>query len=91
MEKMKVVKLLEKKSGVSQKSGNPWQSHEVVLESVQNVMRPERYCTRLFGEAVDKFNAKEGDVIGVAIHHFVNEKDGRWYNELSIVDFENKG
>lgn len=90
MEKMKVVKLLDKKSGVSQKSGNPWQSREEVLESVQNVMHPEQYCARLFGDAVDKFNAKEGDVIGVAIHHFVNEKDGRYYNELSIVEFENK-
>ena len=65
-----------------------WQSREVYLESVQNVMHPEKYLARLFGDAVDKFNAKEGDVIGVVIHHFVNEKDGRYFNELSIVDFE---
>ena len=89
MEKVKVVKLLDKKSGVSQK-GKPWQAREVYLESVQNVMRPEKYLARLFGDAVDKFNAKEGDVIGVAIHHWVNEKDGRYFNELSIVDFENR-
>lgn len=88
MEKVKVVKLLDKKSGVSQKSGKPWQSREVYLESVQNVMHPEKYLARLFGDAIDKFNAKEGDVIGVVIHHFVNEKDGRYFNELSIVDFE---
>ena len=51
MEKVKVVKLLDKKSGVSQKSGKPWQSREVYLESVQNVMRPEKYLARLFGDA----------------------------------------
>ena len=88
MEKMKVVKLLEKTSGVSQRTGNAWQAREVVLESVQDVMYPERYCARLFGDAVDKFNAKEGDVIGVVIRHSVNPKDGRYFNELRIVDFE---
>lgn len=87
MEKVKVVKILDKTSGVNQ-SGKPWQAREVVLETVQNVMHPEKYLARLFGDAVDKFNAKEGDVIGVVIHHFVNEKDGRYFNELSIVDFE---
>lgn len=89
MEKVKVVKLLDKKSGVSQKSGKPWQSREVYLESVQNVMHPERYLARLFGDAVDKFNAKEGDVIEVAIHHWVNEKNGRYFNEVRIVEFGN--
>ena len=88
MEKMKVVKILDKTSGVNQ-SGKPWQAREVVLETVQNVMHPERYCARLFGDAVDKFNAKEGDVIDVAIHHWVNEKNGRCFNEVRIVEFGN--
>ena len=35
------------------------------------------------------FNAKEGDVIGVVIHHFVNEKNGRYFNEVRIVEFGN--
>lgn len=87
MEKMKVVKILDKTSGVNQ-SGKPWQAREVVLESVLNVIHPERYLARLFGDAVDKFNAKEGDVIEVAIHHWVNEKNGRYFNEVRIVDFE---
>ena len=52
-------------------------------------MHPERYCARLFGDAVDKFNAKEGDVIEVAIHHWVNEKNGRCFNEVRIVEFGN--
>lgn len=85
---MKVVKILDKTSGVN-KSGKPWQAREVVLETVQNVMHPERYCARLFGDAVDKFNAKEGDVIEVAIHHWVNEKNGRCFNEVRIVEFGN--
>ena len=63
MEKMKVVKLLATQSGVSQQTGNPWKSREVVLEAVQNAIHPDKYVARLFGDAVDKFTAKEGDVI----------------------------
>lgn len=89
MEKVKVVKIFDVRTGVSRSSGKEWKSRDVLLESVQNVMHPEKYLARLFGDAVDKFNAKEGDVIGVVIHHFVNEKDGRYFNELSIVEFGN--
>lgn len=63
MEKVKVVMLLDKKSGVSLKSGKSWQSREVYLESVHNVMHPEKYLARLFGDAVDKFNAKEETIM----------------------------
>ena len=88
MEKMKVVKLLDKTSGVNQ-SGKPWQAREVVLESVQNVMYPEKWMANLFGDAVEKFIAKEGDIISVALHHDVNEKNGRCFNEVRIVEFGN--
>ena len=50
---MKVVKLLDIQSGTSQQTGNAWRSREVVVESVQNAVHPDRYVARLFGEAVD--------------------------------------
>lgn len=88
MEKMKVVKLLDIQSGTSQQTGNAWKSREVVVESMQNAVHPDRYVARLFGEGVDKFTAQEGDVLAIALRHSVREYNGRYYGETSIVDFE---
>ena len=88
MEKMKVDKLLDIQSGISQQPGNAWKSREVVVESVQNAVHPDRYVARLFGEAVDKFTAQEGEVLGIDLRHSVREYNGRYYGEASIVDFE---
>ncbi len=84
---MKVVKLLPVQSGVSQQTGNAWKSREVVLEAVQNVVYPDRYVARLFGDTVDKFTAKEGDTIGVVLHHRAEEHNGRYYGKTVIIDF----
>ena len=88
MEKMKVVKLLDIQSGTSQQTGNAWKSREVVVESMQNAVHPDRYVARLFGEGVDKFTAQEGDVFAIGLRHSVREYNGRYYGETSIVDFE---
>ena len=88
MEKTKVDKLLDIQSGISQQTGNAWKSREVVVESVQNAVHPDRYVARLFGEAVDKFTAQEGEVLGIELRHSVREYNGRYYGEASIVDFE---
>ncbi len=88
MEKMKVTRLLPVQSGVSQQTGNPWKSRDVILEAVQNAVHPDRFVARLFGEAVDKFTAKEGDVLGVALQHRVEEYNGRCFGKTAIVDFE---
>ena len=85
---MKVVKLLDIQSGISQQTGNAWKSRKVVVESVQNAVHPDRYVARLFGEAVDKFTAQEGEVLGIGLRHSVREYNGRYYGEASIVDFE---
>lgn len=85
---MKVDKLLDIQSGISQQTGNAWKSREVVVESVQNAVHPDRYVARLFGEAVDKFTAQEGEVLGIELRHSVREYNGRYYGEANIVDFE---
>ena len=88
MIQVKIMKLLDVQSGVSQKDGNPWKSREVVIEAVQNAMYPDQFVARLFGDAVDKFTAKEGEVLGVALYHKVEEYNGRYFGKTSIVDFE---
>ena len=89
MEKVKVVKIFAVRTGVSRSSGKEWKSRDALLESVQNVMYPEKWMANLFGGAVEKFIAKEGDIISVALHHDVNEKNGRCFNEVRIVEFGN--
>lgn len=66
MEKVKVVKIFDVRTGVSRSSGKEWKSRDVLLESVQSVMYPEKWMANLFGDAVEKFTAKEGDIISVA-------------------------
>ena len=88
MEKYKIVKLLPVRSGVSQQTGNPWKCREVVLEAQQSVMHPDRYVATIFGDAVDKFTAQEGAIIGVGLSHSVREYNGRFYGEAHVRDFE---
>lgn len=88
MEKMKVVKLFDVRTGVNQQTGKGWRAREVKLEAVQNVMFPDCFVAKLFGDAIDKFTAQEGMTVGVVLHHRVREHEGRGYNEVSIVDFE---
>ena len=88
MEKFKVIKLLAVKNGMSQQTGKPWKSREVVIESVLSAMHPNQFVGRLFGDAVDKISAQEGDVIGIELRHGVKEFNGSYYGETNIVDFE---
>ncbi len=88
MEKFKITKLLDVQSGVSKQTGNPWKSREVVVEAVQNVVHPDRYVARIFGDAVDKFTAKEGDIIGMVLSHRVEEYNGRYFGKTSVIEFE---
>lgn len=88
LEKFKVIKLLAVKTGTSQQTGKSWKSREVVIESVLNAMHPNQFVGRLFGDAVDKFTAQEGDVIGIELRHGVKEISGNYYGETNIVDFE---
>ena len=88
MDKYKVVKLLDTQSGVSTHTGNTWKSRDVILEADGNVMYPDRYVARLFGDAVEKFNAQEGDTIGAVLHHRVDDYNGRFFQKTAIVDFE---
>lgn len=87
MIQVKIMKLLDVQSGVSQKDGNPWKSREVVIEAVQNAMYPDQFVARLFGDAVDKFTAQEGETLNVALHHRVREYNGKYYGEVRIVEF----
>ena len=77
--------------GVSQRTGNDWQSMDVVIEYHET---PEsrwtnKLCARAFNDNVEIVKAFDlGREVVAVIDHDVNEYNGRYYNELRIRKVE---
>ena len=77
----KIIVVCPAKSGVSQKSGNPWKSQEFVLETEGS--HPEKCVFSVFGEdKLNEFNLKVNEVVSVSINLDAREYNGRWFNSL---------
>ena len=80
--------------GVSQRTGNDWQSMDVVIEYHET---PEsrwtnKLCARARNEDVKIVNAFDlGREVIAEIDHNVNEYNGRYYNDLRIRKIEAVG
>ena len=80
--------------GVSQRTGNDWQSMDVVIEYHET---PEsrwtnKLCARAFNDNVDIVKAFDlGREVVADIDHDVNEYNGRYYNELRLQKVEAVG
>lgn len=77
--------------GVSQRTGNDWQSMDVVIEYHET---PEsrwtnKLCARAFNDTVKIVKAFDlGREVVAVIDHDVNEYNGRYYNELRLQKVE---
>lgn len=80
--------------GVSQRTGNDWQSMDVVIEFHET---PEsrwtnKLCARAFNDTVKIVKAFDlGREVVAVIDHDVNEYNGRYYNELRLQKVEAVG
>ena len=80
--------------GVSQRTGNDWQSMDVVIEYHET---PEsrwtnKLCARAFNDTVKIVKAFDlGREVVAVIDHDVNEYNGRYYNELRLQKVEAVG
>ena len=80
--------------GVSQRTGNDWQSMDVVIEYHET---PEsrwtnKLCARAFNDNVEIVKAFDlGREVVAVIDHDVNEYNGRYYNELRLQKVEAVG
>ena len=80
--------------GVSQRTGNDWQSMDVVIEYHET---PEsrwtnKLCARAFNDNVEIVKAFDlGREVIAVIDHDVNEYNGRYYNELRLQKVEAVG
>ena len=77
----KAIAALPVKSGVSQRTGEQWQSREYVIETQEQY--PKKMCFEVFGtEKLKEFNIRNNDLIKVHFDISAREYNGRWYNSI---------
>ena len=77
----KAIAALPVKSGVSQKTGEQWQSREYVIETQEQY--PKKICFEVFGtEKLKEFNIRNNDLIKVHFDITAREYNGKWYNSI---------
>ena len=77
----KAIAALSVKSGVSQRSGEQWQSREYVIETQEQY--PKKICFEVFGtDKLKEFNIRSNDLIKVYFDISAREYNGKWYNSI---------
>ena len=77
----KAIAALPVKSGVSQRTGEQWQSREYVIETQEQY--PKRMCFEVFGiDKLKEFNIRNNDLIKVHFDITAREYNGKWYNSV---------
>ena len=77
----KAIAALPVKSGVSQRSGEQWQSREYVIETQEQY--PKKMCFEVFGtDKLKEFNIRNNDLIKVNFDITAREYNGKWYNYI---------
>lgn len=77
----KIIAVLDKKSGISNTTGNSWISQQYVIETQEQY--PKRLCFEAFGEdRIASFNIQEGENITVYFDIDAREYQDRWYNSF---------
>ena len=77
----KAIAALQVKSGVSQRTGEQWQSREYVIETQEQY--PKKICFEVFGtDKLKEFNIRNNDLIKVHFDITAREYNGKWYNTI---------
>lgn len=77
----KAIAALPVKSGVSQRTGEQWQSREYVIETQEQY--PKKICFEVFGiDKLKEFNIRDNDLIKVHFDISAREYKGKWYNSI---------
>ena len=77
----KAIAALPVKSGVSQRTGEQWQSREYVIETQDQY--PKKMCFEVFGtDKLKEFNIRNNDLIKVYFDITAREYNGKWYNSI---------
>ena len=77
----KAIAALPVRSGVSQRTGEQWQSREYVIETQEQF--PKKMCFEVFGtDKLKEFNIRNNDLIKVHFDITSREYNGKWYNSI---------
>jgi hypothetical protein len=77
----RIIAVVPARSGVSQRTGNPWTSQDFVIETHDQY--PRKCCFSVFGEdRIKQFNINVGDELMVSFDIDAHEYQGRWYNSI---------
>ena len=72
----KIIEICAAKSGVSQRTGNPWTTQEFVIETEGT--HSERCVFSVFGEdKLREFNIRKGEMVTVSLNLDAREYNGR--------------
>ena len=78
----RIIKALEPRGGVSNRTGNPWKMQDFVIEETMGQF-PKRMVFNVFGEEnLTRFNIQEGQELTVSFDINAREYNGRWYNDI---------
>jgi hypothetical protein len=87
--KGRIKKVLQVRSGVSQRTGNEWKALPFVVEFFENPT--DRFPDSVVVETMDTNlmpSIREGVDVKIGISHHVREYEGRMYNEVRMYRFE---
>jgi hypothetical protein len=80
----RIIKALEPRGGVSNRTGNPWKMQDFVIEETIGQF-PKRMVFNVFGEDnLTRFNIQEGQELTVSFDINAREYNGRWYNDVRV-------
>ena len=74
----KIVELLPVKSG--QSANGEWRKQEYILET--DGQYPKKICFMAWGDKIDQFNIKQGEMVEVSVDLESREYNGRWYTDV---------
>lgn len=85
--KGKVIQLLAEQSGTSKKG--TWRKQEFVVETQGQY--PKKVCFSVWGEKIDQYQLKTGDLVNVSFDLESREYNNRWYTEARAWKIEKSG
>jgi hypothetical protein len=85
--KGKVIQLLQLQTGMGKKG--PWKKQEFILETQSQY--PKKVCLSIWGDKVDQFNVRVGELLSVSVELESREYNGRWYTEARAWKIEKQG
>lgn len=85
--KGKVIQLLQMQTGMGKKG--QWKKQEFIVETLSQY--PKKVCLSAWGDKIDQYNLKTGDMVSVSVDLESREYNGRWYTEARAWKLEKEG